>query len=130
MSGRKGSSAAESPGGMPEATRRRMRSAIKAAAERALLWSGIAAQHRRRMRGRLLVLAYHNIVPDDAPAAGDLANHLPVSAFAAQLDALRTTHDIVPLADALTPASRRASRPRAAITFDDAYRGAVLHGVG
>ena len=35
------------------------------------------------------MLAYHNIVPDDAPPVGDLANHLPLSQFAEQLAQLR-----------------------------------------
>lgn len=106
-----------------------MRSVLKRAVERALIGSGAARLHRRRMSGRALVLAYHNIVPDDTLPAGDLANHLPMSAFMAQLDALVTTHDVVPLADTLTQPRSRTGRPRAAITFDDAYRGAVVHGV-
>ena len=106
-----------------------MRSVLKRAAERALIGSGAAHLHRRRMSGRALILAYHNIVPDDTPPAGDLANHLPLSSFVAQLDALTATHDVVPLADTLAEPRHRAGRPRAAITFDDAYRGAVVHGV-
>lgn len=104
-----------------------VRQALKAAAERGLIWSGAAALHRLRMRGRVLVLAYHNVVPDNTPLTGDLANHVPLSVFAAQLAELRRTHDVVPLAETLE--IRRGGRPRAAITFDDAYRGAVVHGV-
>ncbi len=46
-----------------------------------------------------------------------------MSGFLAQLAALRRTHDIVPLEAALAP--RTEPKPRAVITFDDAYRGAV-----
>jgi peptidoglycan/xylan/chitin deacetylase (PgdA/CDA1 family) len=94
----------------------------------ALISSGFASLHRRRMRGRTLILAYHNIVADDQAPAGDLANHLPFSTFAAQMRALRATHDVVPLADVLSPRGP-SRRPRAAITFDDAYRGAIVNAV-
>lgn len=106
-----------------------MRSAVKHIAERALIVSGFAAANRRRMRGRSLVLAYHNVLPPGAAPIGDLPNHLPLATFAAQLAALRETHDVVPLADLLTASAGTSRRPRAAITFDDAYRGAVVHGV-
>src|SRR6185503_1881953 len=46
--------------------------------------------------------------------------------FRDQLDALQQTHDVVPLRDVLNEAPRRG-RPRVAITFDDAYLGAVRH---
>ncbi|HEX6052850.1 MAG TPA: polysaccharide deacetylase family protein [Gemmatimonadaceae bacterium] len=109
-----------------------MRSLIKGVAERALVWSGAAAWHRRRVSGRVLVLAYHNIVPDGEPPAGDLANHLPLSRFVTQVDLLEQTHDVIPLEEALLPSSeaRGRGRPRVAITFDDAYGGAVEHGIG
>jgi peptidoglycan/xylan/chitin deacetylase (PgdA/CDA1 family) len=76
------------------------------------------------------VLAYHNIIPDDAAGVGDAPLHLPLSDFRAQLDRLQTTHTVVPLGDlrrALTDAS--FDRPVAAITFDDAYRGAITLGL-
>lgn len=104
-----------------------MREMAKVLAERALVWSAAARWHRRRMSGRVLVLAYHNVVPDDIERAGDLANHLPLSTFVAQLDALRRTHDVVPLADALQGPRPAGSRPQVAITFDDAYRGAIRY---
>lgn len=81
------------------------------------------------MSGRVLVLAYHNIVPDGTLPLGDRPNHLPLSRFVGQLAALRETHDVIPLAETLEPSSDRRRRPRAVITFDDAYRGAVIHGI-
>jgi peptidoglycan/xylan/chitin deacetylase (PgdA/CDA1 family) len=39
------------------------------------------------------------------------------------------THDVVPLQEALEPSRGMRRRPRAAITFDDAYVGAVTSGV-
>lgn len=94
-----------------------------------MLWSGAASLHRRTMAGRVLVLAYHNVIPDGTPPTGDLPNHLPLAQFAAQLTALRATHEIVPLTEALSPQPADARRPRAVVTFDDAYQGAVVHGV-
>jgi peptidoglycan/xylan/chitin deacetylase (PgdA/CDA1 family) len=79
-----------------------------------------------------LILAYHNVVPDDAPPAGDRSLHLPRAAFAAQLDILVERCTVVPLGDlpdAALEADRPTARPVVAVTFDDAYRGAVTDGV-
>jgi peptidoglycan/xylan/chitin deacetylase (PgdA/CDA1 family) len=103
------------------------RSLVKSAVERVLVAGGAAALGRRRYRGSAIVLAYHNIVPAGAPTAGDRSLHLPEARFAAQLEQLVRTHDVVPLATLFTAAPGR--RPRAAITFDDAYQGAVTAGV-
>jgi peptidoglycan/xylan/chitin deacetylase (PgdA/CDA1 family) len=105
-----------------------LRSGAKHIAEHALVWSGAAALARRRLSRSVLVLAYHNVVPDGARPAGDLPNHLPLASFRAQLDALQETHDVVPLADFARDAPDSV-RPRVAITFDDAYTGAIRHAV-
>lgn len=102
---------------------------MKPAAEVVLTSAGIAALSRRRMAGRTLILAYHNIVPDGETAAGDLSLHLPQRRFAEQLDVLVRTHDVVPLSQAMTGGHSRSSRPRAVITFDDATQGALTAGV-
>src|SRR5207237_5251890 len=53
---------------------------------------------------------------------------LPRGLFRRQLESLLATHTVVPLEQVLdAPVAGR--RPRAAITFDDGYRGAVLLGV-
>lgn len=105
-----------------------MRSIAKQAVERALVASGALALGRRRVAGDVLVLAYHNIVADGQGQAGDASLHLRRSAFAAQLDVLAATHDVVSLADALDGRAGRG-RPRVVITFDDAYHGALEHGL-
>jgi peptidoglycan/xylan/chitin deacetylase (PgdA/CDA1 family) len=107
-----------------------LRSAAKHAAERLLLGSGVARLTRLRRMRDVLILAYHNVVPDGAPPCGDAPLHLPRARFAEQLDILRETHDIVPLAEALDPRSTARGRPRAVVTFDDAYQGALTIGVG
>jgi peptidoglycan/xylan/chitin deacetylase (PgdA/CDA1 family) len=95
--------------------------------EAALLALGADHVARAVRRGRTLVLAYHGIVPAGEPAAGLSGLHLPQRVFADQLEALLTTHDVVPLS-AIWDAPQSA-RPRVAITFDDAYRGAMTAGL-
>jgi len=104
-----------------------LRRHLKSTIEHGALWSGIPRAMRRQRRGDVLILAYHNIVPDGAPAAGDGSLHLSQRKFAAQLDALLRTHDIIPLATAL--AGYSGQRPAVVLTFDDAYEGAVTIGV-
>lgn len=110
-----------------------LRRAAKATVEHAAIWSGAARVARTRRSADALILAYHNIVPEGQVAAGDLSLHLPQRAFARQLDALRRTHDIVPLDHLLNGGSARrhgtGTRPLAVITFDDAYQGTMTAGV-
>ncbi|HEY8105394.1 MAG TPA: polysaccharide deacetylase family protein [Gemmatimonadales bacterium] len=104
-----------------------VRTGLKQAVESLLIGAGVAGVSRARLRRRSLVLAYHNIVPDDAPPTGDRSLHLSQSRFAAQLDELARHADVVPLDKVFNrPAGER---PRVAITFDDAYFGAVSLGL-
>jgi peptidoglycan/xylan/chitin deacetylase (PgdA/CDA1 family) len=103
-----------------------MRAGLKRAAEALLVFARLPNVSRASLRGRTLVLAYHNVVPDDLPFFGDRSLHLPRSAFAHQLDELVRHCTVVGL-DALFAAPD--ARPRAVITFDDAYVGAVTHGI-
>ena len=107
-----------------------MRSALKHIVERVMVVSGLAAVARRRRRGGALILAYHDIVPHGEHVAGDRSLHLTQASFARQLDALLATHEVVPLTAILAgPARSPAQRARVAITFDDAYLGAMTAGV-
>jgi peptidoglycan/xylan/chitin deacetylase (PgdA/CDA1 family) len=101
---------------------------VKPLAERMLVGSGAAALSRSSRRGQLLILAYHNVTPEGAEAAGERSLHVAERNLARQLDLLAETHDVVPLTAASEPLAG-TGRPRAAITFDDAYRGAVTAGV-
>ena len=105
-----------------------VRATLKACLEAGLVRSGVPALHRVARPGRALVLAYHNVVPDSYPPFGDRSLHLPRGLFVRQLECLLATHTIVPLEELLGPAPP-GRRPRAAITFDDGYRGAVLIGL-
>lgn len=75
----------------------------------------------------MLVLAYHNIVPDKLPPSGDRSLHLPLDAFRRQLDLVTRVASVVPVREALAGPGGR--RPRVAISFDDAYAGAVELGL-
>lgn len=101
--------------------------ALRRAVEAVLVRSGGTAIARRRTRGRTLILAYHNVIPDELFPVGDRSLHLPVTHFRAQLDLLTRFFDIVPVAATMRPYSGR--RPRAVVTFDDAYRGALTLGI-
>lgn len=103
-----------------------LRAAAKRGAEAGLARTGVA--RALGSRGSALVLAYHNVVPEGGTGGADASLHLPRRRFAEQLELLVRTHEVVELPALLQPAPAGA-RPRAAVTFDDAYRGAVTAGV-
>lgn len=103
------------------------RATAKRLAELGIDASGAGNLLRRRMAGRDLVLAYHNIVPD-AEVRPDASGHLGLANFTEQMQALAALADVVPVTALARPASAGA-RPRVAITFDDGYRGAFRHAV-
>jgi len=105
-----------------------LRHVAKVVAEGVLVTSGVARAACRRLRGRALVLAYHNVVPEGDRRAGEASLHLSRADFARQLDLVASTHDVVPLASILDDVGDLA-RPRVAITFDDAYLGAITAGL-
>ncbi len=86
---------------------------------------GLGAAGRWINRSKALVLAYHNVIPDGVAAGGEASLHLELKAFREQVDSLRRTHDVVPFTTILNAADGSTRRPMAAITFDDAYRGAL-----
>jgi len=90
---------------------------------------GPAVLAGRLSRRCTFVLAYHNVIPHGAPQEGDRSLHLPQQRFAEQLDVLQESCEIVPLESILQATGCASSRPRVAITFDDAYQGAVTAGV-
>jgi peptidoglycan/xylan/chitin deacetylase (PgdA/CDA1 family) len=95
-------------------------------AERLLASSMVRALMTHRMRGRRIILAYHGIVPDGEPEGGERSLHVRQADFGRQLDRVQDLADVVPLNQIDFPST---GRPRVAITFDDAYRGAVVEGV-
>lgn len=100
---------------------------LKRVAEAVLSATVASGPAIRRMRGRCLVLAYHNVLPPGATAVGDRSLHLPWSQFMAQMDLLARHVHVVPLARLLASGNADDERPQVVITFDDAYVGAVHH---
>lgn len=96
--------------------------------ERVLIAGGVHRRALQRIQPSAVILAYHNVVPQGEPVAGDLSLHLDQEDFSRQLDVLQETHDVVALED-LLPIQASWTRPRAAITFDDAYQGALTAGL-
>lgn len=105
-----------------------LRSAVRGVVEALLVRTGVPHLSRRLTRSRALVLGYHNIVPEGCPVVGDRSVHLESTRFAEQLDILDQIADVVPLGSILE-APGAPTRPRVAITFDDAYAGALVYGV-
>ncbi len=104
-----------------------MHPVLRNSAESLLCAIGLPTAGRYINRDRTLVLAYHDIVEAETPVQGDRSLHLRRSDFACQLDLLLDYCEVVPLDRVLV--HEPARKPRVAITFDDAYRGAVTHGV-
>jgi peptidoglycan/xylan/chitin deacetylase (PgdA/CDA1 family) len=107
-------------------------SPLRQRAKRLVEWysdSIVLPIHRRLNPSPSIVLVYHNIVPDDWAGGGDASGHLRHTNFTDQLNALVRTHDVLPLEALLQPPGPRCMRPRAAITFDDAYAGALTIGL-
>jgi len=104
------------------------RGLVRGVAETAIVRSGLATLLRRRLRGRTAVLAYHNIVRAGEPPLGDSSLHLPQPQFATHLDLIASVARVVPL-DSLFEKSDRSDECRVAITFDDAYQGALTAGL-
>ena len=104
--------------------RRSPRTLLKAAAERALSIPAARARRTQAQRGAAVILAYHNVVEPASVGRGDVSLHLAIGDFLEQMERLGRTHRIVPLRE-LVGGPEPGSRPRAAVTFDDAYRGAL-----
>jgi len=81
---------------------------------------------QRRVVGKRLILAYHGIIPDGEAPAGEPALFVAQREFALHLEMLANEADVAPL-DRIDESGD--GRPRVAITFDDAYSGAVNEGV-
>lgn len=94
--------------------------------EQALSSRAVGRMVRHRIRGKRLILAYHGIVPEGAAPAGERTLFVAQRDFAEHLDVLAEIADVSPLDRIDQPGD---GRPRVAITFDDAYRGAAVEGV-
>lgn len=100
-----------------------VRSVLRGAAEQVLV-----RLPRTTKPGDRLILAYHNVVPNDWAPRGDVSLHMPLHKFEAQLRMIRNEAEIVSLLELLT--TDAPNDRRVAITFDDAYASAMDLGVG
>lgn len=109
-----------------------MHSLMKDIFDQVLVATGTDYLARVYNRKRAIILAYHNIVPSGEDPWGDRSLHLRQEDFARQLDQLLATHEVVAISDLLAETDQgdmTGGTPRAAITFDDAYRGALTAGL-
>jgi peptidoglycan/xylan/chitin deacetylase (PgdA/CDA1 family) len=88
--------------------------------------SGAPRRAARRSGRNRVVLAFHNVVPDGEAGHGDRSLHMPASHFHDLLRTLRQHAALVPLDDLVTS---RSAAPQFAVTFDDAYLGAMTTGL-
>jgi peptidoglycan/xylan/chitin deacetylase (PgdA/CDA1 family) len=105
-----------------------LRQVVKVLGESLLGSAASLAFARRRLRGRRLILSYHNVIAHEAGVAiGDSSLHLSLRRFGEQLDSIAEAGFTVVGIDAPRPDALAA--PEVAITFDDAYAGAISLGV-
>jgi peptidoglycan/xylan/chitin deacetylase (PgdA/CDA1 family) len=103
----------------------RVRLVVKRAVEIGICRTGLASLARRLRRQDVLVLAYHNVVPDGESVRGELSLHIGQEQLHRQLSMLSRMHQFTTVDRILEQGS---GTPRVAITFDDAYRGAIQLG--
>ena len=104
--------------------RQELRRIARVTVDHAAALTGLLAASERAMRGRLTVLTYHRVLPDELCREylfSSLA--VPESLFRAQTKVLAARFDAVTLTDGLArlKAGERPSRPLIALTFDDGY---------
>jgi peptidoglycan/xylan/chitin deacetylase (PgdA/CDA1 family) len=103
-----------------------LRAVARGTAEGVVAATGVDRLGRWVRHGRAMVVAYHNVVPDELAGQGDSSLHLPLSVFRRQLDLICSECQPLPLMDLLRGNwAPLRGRPALAITFDDAYRGAL-----
>lgn len=83
---------------------------------------GRVAARSGAVRARAAVLLWHRIRPE-GPQLHEVVRSVASDMFAAQLDVLDEIGEVVPLSD--LEATRRSTRPRFALTFDDDDAGHV-----
>ncbi|MCG6955541.1 MAG: polysaccharide deacetylase family protein [Gemmatimonadetes bacterium] len=99
-----------------------------------MLYRGLVAagapRLMRRIRPGAPVLCFHNVVSATDAGIGDASLHMPLAAFESIIQWLALSYDVVPLGELADRASAgRSVRGLAAVTFDDAYRGALEHAI-
>jgi len=96
----------------------------RALSDRVLASSGLLALAERRLRGKLSVLTYHRVLPDElAPRASFAGLVMPLGAFERQLACYARHYEVLPLGAALArlQSGEIGARPLLALTFDDGF---------
>lgn len=86
--------------------------------------SGLLGLAERRLRGRLTVLTYHRVLPDElAPRARFADLVMPLGAFERQLACYVRHYEVLPVGTALERLQRgeHGARPLLALSFDDGF---------
>lgn len=84
----------------------------------------------RRLRRGTPILSYHNVVPDDAESLGDRSLHIAEGEFARQCKWIAARYRVIHVAQLVEDlCAGRSTRGTIAITFDDAYCGALEYGL-
>ena len=102
-----------------------MRRVLRTLVENLSTRSGLTRWGRYRSGDDVAIVAYHNVIPGAEGGRGDTSLHLPLDRFIRQIETLSRTHEIVDLRYIGEKSGPHPPGPRAVITFDDAYRGAV-----
>ena len=95
------------------------------------LAAGSGAAAALRQSDAAPIFCFHNVVRERmAGGPGDASLHLSVSEFASALEVIAALFTIIPLEELRSRLrSGRALRGTACLTFDDAYRGAIVHAI-
>jgi len=101
-----------------------VRTLTKRFLEGAMDLAPVLSRLTRRASGASVILAYHNVLPDEEEVTGSAGTHLRLSDFRWQLDLLSEFGTVVSL-DQLLESSPLQDGLRVALTFDDAYVGAL-----
>lgn len=99
------------------------RGGLKRTAEAVLGSPVLASLSSAWLGGQRLVLAYHNVLSRGGSPGGDRSLHCDFDRFREHLDILQQRHPVRALDELLTT---DAIQPTIAVTFDDAYAGALL----
>lgn len=105
---------------------RSMRDRAKSAVEYATSFPGFVRAMERIRRKDIAILAYHNVIPDSERLTGERPLHIPFTAFQRHLDVLEDYVTVCSLKEVLqADGTDTSNRLRVALTFDDAYSGAL-----
>lgn len=104
---------------------------VKESAYKLSVIAGLTRAATRRAGHKILVLAYHDVIPGGLNSVRNFDGlHVRVARFERQMRYVAAQYHVVPLDDLLAPSVQaRGDKPLAAITFDDGYQGTYRYAV-